>query len=290
MSPDTTNNKDRTKNQEEQRENARAMLKVLTGKEHVTFTRRGNRSIIIALRVIAGLEKTNILFQSEGGWLTYESSIEKAGLCPIKLTTDNGLVLPEELRVHDHDSALLINSMPGYTALQDMNTIYSLCLANNQYLINDVSGSIGTEEAKSGDIIIGSFGSGKPVDLGTGGFIATSDEDIARIIDREADQEPDMNYIILARKLQEVNRRREYLESVAKQVKTDLQEFSIIHPEHDSLNVIIRFADSDEKKEIISYCKKKGLEYTECPREIRVLDDAISIEIKRLEGIGAHKK
>ncbi|MFP4118797.1 MAG: DegT/DnrJ/EryC1/StrS family aminotransferase [Candidatus Woesearchaeota archaeon] len=287
---DNQSGQDKGKLQKEQRENARAMLKVLTGKEHVHFTRRGNRAILIALRVIKQLEKSNILYQGEGGWLTYEPSIEKAELTPIKLVTNDGLIQPEELSIHDHDSALLINSMAGYAALHDMEHINSLCLANNQYLINDVSGSIGSEQAKHGDIILGSFGKSKPVDLETGGFIATSDEDIERLIRKEADEEPEINYAILARKLKDLDKRRQYLLSVAKQVKEDLSGHKIIHPDHEGLNVIVKFSDEDEKNTLIDYCKKKGLEYTECPREIRILDDAVSIEIKRLKGVGETEK
>ena len=41
------------------------------------------------------------------------------------------------------------------------------------------------------------------------------------------------------------------------------------------------FSFTKEKKELIAYCEKNGYEYTECPRYIRVLENAISIEVKR---------
>jgi len=34
---------------------------------------------------------------------------------------------------------------------------------------------------------------------------------------------------------------------------------------------------------VIDYCEENNLEFTQCPREIRILEDAISIEIKRLK-------
>jgi len=41
------------------------------------------------------------------------------------------------------------------------------------------------------------------------------------------------------------------------------------------------FDIENEREEIIDYCNKHGYEYTQCPRYIRVLDSAISIEVKR---------
>ncbi len=265
-----------------EKENARATLKILTRKKHVWFTKRGNRSIVIAMRTLKELEKNNVLFQGEGGWMTYESSIEEAGLTPIKLTTDNGIIIDSELQFHDHDSALLINSLAGYAAMHDMEHIFGLCVAHNQLLVNDVAGSIGSEQAKIGDIIIGSFGKAKPVNLHTGGFIATDDEDIAKAIENEVDEEPDMDYIRLTDKLKGLDATRKFLLAKAKQVKEDLKDHQIIHPEYEGFNVIIKYENEEEKQKIIEYCNEKNLEFTQCPREIRIQDEAISIEIKRL--------
>lgn len=269
-----------------EKENARAMIKVLTGKEHVWFTRRGNRAIIIAMRVIKNLNTSNVIIQEEGGWLTYESSIEKAGLNPIRITTDDGIINEQDLPFHDHDSALLINSMAGYIALHDMDNISGLCMTNNQMLVNDASGSIGTDAAKVGDIVLGSFGDGKPMNLHTGGFIASNDEEIVASLKEEVDEEPDINYVILSRKLKGLESRRKYLLSTASKVKEDLSEYQIAHQNHEGLNVVVRYSDQKEKDDIITYCKNNNFEYTECPREIRIMDDAISIEIKRLDEDG----
>ncbi|MGM5480309.1 MAG: DegT/DnrJ/EryC1/StrS family aminotransferase [Nanobdellota archaeon] len=281
MDENTTNNTENS--QATAMENARAMLKVITAKKHVLFTRRGNRSILFALKTVKELGKSNVLMQDQGGWMTYEELIEKADLNPLHIITYDGIINEKELEVHDHDSALLINSMPGYFSLHNMADIYAKAITSNQYVINDVSGSIGTTQAKEGDIILGSFRKAKPVNLGKGGFIATDDEDIFTIIKEQADEEPELDYVKLAEKLKNLEQRREYLLSIAKKVKKDLGEYDIIYPEHSGLNVVIKYADEKEKQDIIKYCNKENLEYTECPREIRVLDNAISIEIKRLE-------
>ena len=52
----------------------------------------------------------------------------------------------------------------------------------------------------------------------------------------------------------------------------------IISPGH---NVIVKFNTDEEKEKIINYCDKNELEYTLCPRYIRVEENAVSIEVKR---------
>ena len=125
------------------KETARTMVKILTDKEHVLFTTRCNESIRIAMQLVAKEDCHNVLYQEEGGWLTYEKYIEQAQLNPIKLVTNFGLIYPVELKNYDHDSALLINSLAGYIAPQDMDDIFTRCLQNDIFLVNDFSGCIG---------------------------------------------------------------------------------------------------------------------------------------------------
>lgn len=269
---------------EEARENSRTILKILTEKKHVLFTNRGNASIKLAMRLVARLGKSNVLYQEEGGWLTYKKSIEQARLQPVLLSTNDGLVQPGDLPYHEHDSALLVNSLPGYAVLEDMNELANVCFANNIILVNDVSGSIGTEEAKIGEIIIGSFGKAKPLDLGKGGFIAIDDDEMfeeLRSLDDDY-EEPLLNYVLLEKKLRGLDERRTFLSSLAEKIKVDLKDMNIVHRDgNGGLNVIIRFENEGEKDRIIQYCEDNDFEFTVCPREIRILDDAISIEVKR---------
>ena len=59
-----------------------------------------------------------------------------------------------------------------------------------------------------------------------------------------------------------------------------LKDFDII--QSNGINVIVKFNNAEEKLKLIDYCKLYGYEFTLCPRYIRVLEDAISIEVKRL--------
>lgn len=267
------------------KETARTMIKILTKKKRVIFTTRCNEAIRIAMLLVALEDRKNVLFQEEGGWLTYEKYIEQANLIPIKLVTNFGIIYPNELKMYDSDSALIVNSLAGYIAPQNMDDVFTACLQHDVFLVNDVSGSIGSNQAHQGDVVVGSFGKGKPVDLGTGGFIATQSEALFEKIEKiiGADfSEPEINYTLLCEKLKNLEERRNFLESKAKKVKDDLKDFEIVHPDATGLNVVVLFDDEETKKKIVDYCDKENLEYTVCPREIRVLEPAISIEIKRL--------
>lgn len=272
------------------KETARTMIKILTKKKRVIFTTRCNEAIRIAMLLVALEDRKNVLFQEEGGWLTYEKYINQANLNPIKLVTNFGLVYPNELKFYDSESALLINSLAGYIAPHDMNAVFASCLQNDVFLVNDVSGSIGSSQATQGDVIVGSFGSGKPVNLGTGGFLATQSdalfEKVESILGKDF-SEPDINYALLCEKLKTLEVRRSFLENKAKQVKEDLKDFDIVHKDSVGLNVVVLFDDDETKKKIIDYCDENNLEYTVCPREIRVLESAISIEVKRLTDISS---
>ena len=56
------------------------------------------------------------------------------------------------------------------------------------------------------------------------------------------------------------------------------------------MNVVVRFEDEEEKEQLINYCEEKGFEYVECPKYIRIEEDAISIELKRLQLNSKKKK
>ena len=73
-----------------------------------------------------------------------------------------------------------------------------------------------------------------------------------------------------------------FLCRVCKKIKEDLKGFDIVHKDGNGLNVVVKFKDKSEKQKLIKYCKQNNYEYTMCPRYIRVLDKAISIEVKRL--------
>ena len=67
--------------------------------------------------------------------------------------------------------------MAGYIANDNMDEIMKLCSKKGSMVINDISGSVGTDASKIGHILVCSFGKWKPINLEYGGFIATADEE-----------------------------------------------------------------------------------------------------------------
>jgi len=256
-----------------------SLLKNLTNKEVVKLVSRGNKAILYALRIAKKLGKNKLVIQDQGGWITYTQFGSKLKFDIIKLKTDYGLIILDELEKEiSDDCVLLVNSLSGYFAEQDMDSIYSLCKSSNCLVINDISGSIGTEVAKVGDILVASFGKDKPLNYGKGGLIAVADDQwfgLTKILEEDFDED-------FSKKLLDLESRLFLLKKVTKKIKQDLAKFEIIHRQLDGINVVVKFNDKKEKEELVSYCQKNEYEFTECPRYIRVLDDAISIEVKRL--------
>ena len=256
-----------------------AELKKITGKKYIAFTKRGNAAIKISLKLAKDLGNKDVIIQDQGGWITYSQFIDKLKLNKIHVQTDNGLI--DTSRFLFQRAAFLINSMPGYFTLQDMKTLYKDCKERKVLVINDVSGSIGTEEAKYGDIILGSFGRWKPLNVEEGGFLATDNQ-----YDHDffLDYEVNIDYEKLYEKLSNLEKKLVFFHKHADKIKKDLNIYDIIHKDKQGLNVIVKFSSEVEKEKLINYCEKEGYEYVECPKYIRVLDNAISIEVKRLEG------
>jgi len=257
-------------------------LKELTGKDRIILTRRGNKALKFTLKALRAQKK--VLIQDQGGWITYPQYVEEFKFQLVRLKTDYGLIDGEDLKQNlDCDSVVLVNSMPGYFAYEDMQKISSIVVKENAMIVNDVSGSIGTEEAKIGDIIVGSFGRWKPINAEYGGFIATNEE-IYKCVLMEMPSVFEEKFVPkLLEKLEGMNERVKKLKAMASKVKADLKDLEIIHPNHEGFNVIVKYNSYEEKEKILKYCEKEEFEFTECPKYIRVDEQAISIEVKRRE-------
>ncbi|MFP4112056.1 MAG: DegT/DnrJ/EryC1/StrS family aminotransferase [Candidatus Woesearchaeota archaeon] len=267
----------------EYKDSVKTFLREITGEKNVYIMRRGNSAILYALRSAKNFGKKTVIIPDQAGWITYEQFPERVHLETIRLKTKDGMVDPKELDsvLSDNpDCAVILNSLAGYFVELPMQEIYSVCKKHDAILINDVAGSIGTKIAKSEfcDIMVGSFGRWKPVNMGEGGFIGFNDEKYLY----QKIEEFELNYNLLFDKLRNLGERQEFLRSKAAEIKKELKGFDVIFPEKEGINIIVRFKNSVERKKIIGFCEARKLPYTQCPRYIRVLDDAISIEVKRL--------
>ena len=80
------------------------------------------------------------------------------------------------------------------------------------------------------------------------------------------------------------------VEEVREKVVFDLAEYDVVHPLDLGFVVVVNFYNNEEKDTIIKYCKDNEFEYTTWPRYIRLNQDAISIELKRLKAVEKHIK
>ncbi|MBI2564902.1 DegT/DnrJ/EryC1/StrS aminotransferase family protein [Candidatus Woesearchaeota archaeon] len=256
-------------------------IQELTQKKFVTLTQSGDHAIKHVLELAEKLQKTRLLIQDQGGWLTYKSYARKKGMVVIEVKTDYGIINEEDLiKKITANTVLLVNSMPGYIAEQPMENIQKLCQEKNVLLVNDISGSIGTINGKIGNILLCSCGTYKPINLGYGGFIATNDEELHKLITNTNFDQSKLN--ALEREIDRLPKRREFFNKINNKIKIELAEKEIIHKNSLGFNVIVKFNNEKQKKEIIDYCNKNNYSYTLCPRYIRVLDNAVSIEVKRV--------
>lgn len=251
----------------------------ITGRQIIKLTPSGNRAILGALKFAKQLGISKVLVQDQGGWITYGQYAKKIGLDVIELTTEFGIIDSDDLYAKSSkDTVLLVNSMPGYFAVQNMELVSRICQETSCLIINDISGSVGLPESRLGDVLICSCGKWKPIDADYGGFIAT---DNSWFNSFESNFDSSKTDIVL-NAVEGLEYRKERLDEVTAQVKKDLGGMNILHRDHPGLNVVVGFSDDSEKQTIINYCDKKGYEYTLCPKYIRVNEKAVSIEVKRM--------
>lgn len=160
--------------------NAVKKITELTSHELVKVTSSGNNSIFIALSSIEG----DIIVPDQGGWHGFKQIAKFLNKNIITLKTDLGIINPQyldELDIPDK-SALIFTSFAGYSGEQDIKDISKYCKNNDIITIEDASAGIGDKKhdlgnGKYSDIIIASTGSPKIINVGSGGFISTNNNE-----------------------------------------------------------------------------------------------------------------
>ena len=265
----------------------REKITELTSHEFVEITSSGNNSIFIALSAIEG----DIIIPDQGGWHGFKQIARHLNKDIITIKTDLGLINPIELDNLDikENSALIFTSFAGYTAEQDVKGISKYCKNNAITTIEDASAGIGDKEKKLGngnysDIIIASTGSPKIINVGSGGFITTNNEEIFDKTKMPQKLSKTNNIICsgIDSELDLVRKNLELSLNATKHLKNNIS--NIIHNNKRGVNAII---PTDNAKEI-SWNLKKSLTIdksgfiTTCPNYNRVKSKAIAIEIKNL--------
>jgi len=266
-----------------------AKLKALTSKEYVEIVARGNAAIKSALKVVN--EGSLVLIPEEGGWLTYPTYPPKLKLELNEVRCVDAVLDLVDLKRKIKTADMLLYANPGgYHAEQPMEEIYQICQSNDCLVVMDVAGGIGTKlcDGRYADIVIGSFGRWKPINAYVGGFVSTNKTDLYermkssfKLLDGED------NFQAILEKINGLDRRIEYLLERRKKVIADLEKQGlgdkIINKDHLGFVVVVDYDNEQEKEKLINYCDGSKLEYTKCPRYIRINKKAISIEIKKLE-------
>lgn len=265
------------------------LLKKYTKHEQVRFTSRGNKAIFAAFKCAKKLNPGKyILVPDQGGWFTFLNYPKKLGFEVKSVKTNYGIIDLDDLKNKLKDASALIYTNPaGYFAEQPLKKIYDVC-KKKCLVILDVSGSIGnTKDGSNADIMLGSFGRWKPVNIEYGGFISFKDEK-NYIQSKEILNElyfDNTKLEISYGKLKNIKNRYSFFHRINKKIKKDLKDFNILHKDKEGINVVVAFSDEKEKEKLICYCEKNKYEFTLCPRYIRVNEKAISIEVKRMEEV-----
>jgi hypothetical protein len=270
---------------------------------YVEVLNRGNSAILIALMKLGGSGDSGpvtIFIPEEGGWMTYEKYAANLGMNVVKIKCSSAMIDIMDLRnklsesqtgnqngeANKEKKIFIYHALGAYCAEQPIKDLYRVCQEHGCKVIMDVCGTFGTElcDGEHADICLASFSKWKPVDYGQGGFISFKDDELYR------ESKPlfsaftfQGDYSELLGKIDEVEERIQFLVERRKEIVDDLEKFEILYPHSKhALVVIIRYKNDMDKLRVISYCTKCQLEYTECPREIRVMQDSISVEVKRL--------
>ncbi|MFT4313083.1 MAG: hypothetical protein ACMXYA_01630 [Candidatus Woesearchaeota archaeon] len=249
------------------------VLRAYTHVPHISLAPRANAAIKKSLKFAKEKGYTTVLIPDEGGWMTYEPFAKKIGLEVEFLKTNHGILIPEKCPI-TAKSVLLIHTLAGYHSKQPTEALRKLCDAKNALFIEDMCGA--PHIRGQGHIILGSFGNAKPINFGTGGFIGTENAEwFEKLKFSTKLEEP-----VLLEKVKNVKERLHQLYKKKTECIQLLEEKGLLYwCDEYGIVIIVPFEQSPDP--ILNIAKKCHVEYETCPRYIRTLTQAISLEIKR---------
>ena len=263
-------------------------IRTLTSHDEAKVTSSGNNSIFIALSAVEG----DIIIPDQGGWHGFKQIARFLNKNIITLKTDLGLINPKYMDDLDmsEGSALIFTSFAGYTAEQDTKAISKYCRDNGIITIEDASAGIGDKKqhlgnGKYSDIIIASTGSPKIINVGSGGFISTSSEEIFKrtSLPQKLSKTSQIVCSGICCELENVGEKLELSLNATDYVKNNIP--NTIHADKRGINVIIRHDNAKE----IGWNLKRSLPIdksgfiTTCPNYNRIKQKAIAVELKNLD-------
>ncbi|MCQ2737466.1 MAG: DegT/DnrJ/EryC1/StrS family aminotransferase [archaeon] len=269
----------------------------LTNHTECKLVNSGNAAILTAMNSIEGA----ILIPDQGAWNGFKQIANFLNKEIITIKTNQGLIEINHLEdainntinnkelLSNNQNALFLTSFAGYTAEQNIKEISKFCHENNILLVEDASGAISDSSKKLAngnysDIIIGSTGSPKIVNVGYGGFITTNNTNVfdkSKLILKTSK----INNIIATGISTELDFAKENLNKTLKAcdyLKNNLN--NVIHQDKRGINVIL---SSEDKSLSFNLRNKFKLDnhgmITKCPNYNRLKEKGVAIEIKNLD-------
>ena len=285
---------------------AEEKLAGMTNHSYAKLVNSGNAAILSAMNSIDGA----ILIPDQGAWNGFKQMAKFLNKDLITVKTNKGLIDLDNLNEslisssennmidlddENNKSALFLTSFAAYTAEQDLKSICDFAHKNNILVVEDASGAIGDYEnglanGNYSDIIIGSTGSPKIVNVEDGGFITSNDE---KLFEKS-------NLLLKTNKASNITACGIYNEldfakgNLKKTVDAclylkesieDKTDFKVFHKDERGINVIIEAEDPKS----LSYKLRQELVLdshgmiTKCPNYNRLKEKAVAIEIKNLD-------
>ncbi|MBR5503226.1 MAG: DegT/DnrJ/EryC1/StrS family aminotransferase [Methanobrevibacter sp.] len=285
---------------------AEAKLSEATNHEYAKLVSSGNGAILTVMNSIG----SPILIPDQGGWNGFKQIARFLNRQLVSVNTNQGLVTVDYLEEainqacnedilnlddDDNKPALFLTSFAAYTAEQDIKEISKFLHKNNMLLVEDASGAICDSKerlanGKYSDIIIGSTGSPKIINVEDGGFITTNDDSIfkkSNLILKTAK----CSNITACGISQEIEFAKANLDKTVKftmnlkEKINDNTDFEVFHVDKRGINLILKTIDSKS----LSYNLRQEFALdshgmvTKGPNYNRLKEKSVAIEIKNLD-------
>ena len=284
---------------------AEEKLVSMTNHSYAKLVNSGNAAILSAMNSIDGA----ILIPDQGAWNGFKQIAKFLNKDLITVKTNKGLIDLDNLNESiiqssdnnlidlddDNKPALFLTSFAAYTAEQDLKAICDFAHKNNILVVEDASGAIGDYENRLAngnysDIIIGSTGSPKIVNVEDGGFITTNNNSIFEKSSLILKTSKASN-ITACGIYNELDFATENLKktvdacSYLKEMIGDETNSNVYHNDKRGINVIIEAEDpkSLSYKLLQEFVLDSHGMITKCPNYNRLKEKAVAIEIKNLD-------
>ena len=285
---------------------AEEKLANITNHHYAKLVSSGNSAILSAMNSIDG----SIIIPDQGAWNGFKQIANFLNKDLITVKTNKGLIDLDNLNEsiisssennlidlddENNKSALFLTSFAAYTAEQDLKEICDFAHKNNILVVEDASGAIGDYENRLAngdysDIIIGSTGSPKIVNVEDGGFITTNDDKLFEKSKLLLKTNKASN-ITACGIYNELDLAKDNLKKTVdaclylKEAIEEKTSFNVFHKDKRGINVIIETEDPKS----LSYKLRQEFVLdshgmiTKCPNYNRLKEKAVALEIKNLD-------